>query len=301
MTRPFFRDSTGEVDLQDPSNPELATVPRNLFIFPTGFGSKGYSGIAAEFLIPTLEQMLIKKYSDDHVESIYVRRIEYCKEKKKAQHEFIVITVESTDDPRLRNFLLLERTSPIPLGEIARQTAQMFSPSSCSLPVAVDKFRVSQDGTRSNLFNQCSSPKYKILETLDFENTGLRFYQLLTLARTASDRHEKYTALSNQCYWYASLVWDSTRRLLPSAAHTQNSKKGLRGKFGKVSILGGTDESELSAVVASARKEFTLLKNTLFQREDTFENKQAMLQIQQEKKAGLEMELVQLREQSRVS
>ncbi|KAG8703781.1 hypothetical protein FRC08_002635 [Ceratobasidium sp. 394] len=283
----------------NPHDPQLCDVSRNRHIFPAGFGAQNLSkGDPIEFTLPHLEDILIQQHTpDDHVEHIYVKSAEYCKEREKPQHEFILITVETREDPRFRNYIVLDRTSSLPADKIAQHFVQTISPSLSSAQ-ARDRLRISYDGTLKPLLEHCSVSKYRILETLEFQKMSFLLYELVALSRAASDRHRTYNTLSNQCYWYASLIWDCTRQLLPAATlkHTLHTEKNLRGKFGKV-FQQRIDPMELSTISDGVGQELNLLRRKFADAEKIFHDRDLALAQEQEKNAQLRRELEELRSQ----
>ncbi|KAG9074735.1 hypothetical protein FRC06_010497, partial [Ceratobasidium sp. 370] len=244
----------------NPHDPQLRDVPRNLQIFPRGFGNEDqYTNDPLEFNLPHLEDILIQQHTPgDHVEHIYVKSAEYCKQREKPQHEFILITVETREDPRFRNYLILYRTSSLPADKIAQHFVQTIIPGISAQ--ARDRLSISYDGTLKSLLEHCSLSKYSVLETLEFQKMSFLLYELVTLSRAASDRHRTYSTLSNHGR-YASLVWHCTRQLLPATTltHTLHTEKNFRGKFGKV-FYQRFDSKELSTILDDVGQELNLLR-----------------------------------------
>ncbi|KAG8794257.1 hypothetical protein FRC12_025170 [Ceratobasidium sp. 428] len=305
LPRMFYHTQRGlEYNNADPANnphdPRLASVSRNRHIFPAGFGTSNSSNDdPIEFTLPHLEDILIQQHTpEDHVEHIYVKSAEYCKEHEKPQHEFILVTVETNEDPRFRNYIILDRTSSLPADKIAQHFAQTISPCSSSAQ-AKDRLRISYDGTLKPLLEHCSVSKYRVLETLEFQKMSFLLYELVALSRAASDRHRKYNTLSNQCYWYASLVWDCTRQLLPATAlvHTMHTKKNVRGKFGKV-FYQRIDSKELSTISEGVGQELTILRRKFADAQKNRTNQETRLMEEQEKNAQLKRELDELKSRS---
>ncbi|KAG9121152.1 hypothetical protein FRC07_003020 [Ceratobasidium sp. 392] len=278
----------------------LLDVPRNRHIFPPGFGiSSRPISDPIEFTLPHLEDILIQQHTpDDHVEHIYVKSAQYCKERDKPQHEFILVTVETAEDPRLRNYLILDRTSSLPADKVAQHFVQAISPCSSSAQ-AKDRLRISYDGTLKPLLDHCSLSKYRVLETLEFKRMSFLLYELVALSRAASDRHRAYNTLSNQCYWYASLIWDCTRRLFPAATltHTLHTEKNIRGKFGKV-FHQRIDPKELSTISDGVGQELNLLKRRFVDAQKNRSSQESALAQEQERNAQLRREIEELRSRS---
>ncbi|KAG8743145.1 hypothetical protein FRC10_000362 [Ceratobasidium sp. 414] len=283
----------------NPHDPRLLDVPRNRHIFPPGFGNQDQSkNDPIEFTLPHLEDILIQQHTpDDHVEHIYVKSAEYCKEREKPQHEFILVTVETREDPRFRNYLILDRTSSLPADKIAQHLVQTMSPSLSAQ--ARDRLRISYDGTLKPLLEHCSLSKYRVLETFDFQKMSFLLYELVALSRAASERHRTYNTLSNQCYWYASLIWDCTRNLLPAASltHTLHTEKNVRGKFGKV-FHQRIDPKELSTISDGVGQELNLLRRKFADVQKNRDDRDLALVQEREKNAQLKRELEELRSRS---
>ncbi|KAG9079708.1 hypothetical protein FRC06_007573, partial [Ceratobasidium sp. 370] len=241
----------------NPHDPQLCYAPRNRHIFPPGFGNEDQSkNDPIEFSLPHLEDILIQQHApEDHVEHIYVKSVEYCKEREKPQHEFILITVETREDPRFRNYLILDRTNSTPAPRFARMMIPWVSWGTR------DRLRISYDGTLKPLLEHCSLSKYRVLETLEFQKMSFLLYELVALSRAASDRYMPYNILSNQSYWYTRFIWDCTRQLLPATTltHTLHTEKNVRGKFGKV-FHQRIDPKELSTISDGVSQELNLLR-----------------------------------------
>ncbi|KAG8794513.1 hypothetical protein FRC12_023920 [Ceratobasidium sp. 428] len=281
----------GHVDpASNPHDPRLANVSRNRHIFPAGFGTPDLpnNGLATEFTLPQIEGMLIRQHSlEDHVEHIYVKSAEYCKGHDGPQHEFILVTVETNEDPRFRNYIILDRTYSLPAHQLVINTAL----SSSATP-AKDRLRISYDGTLKPLLEHCSVSKYRVLETLEFQKMSFLLYELIVLSRAASDdRYRTHYALISQSYWYASLIWDCMRQLLPatSLVHTIHTKKNVRGKFGKVfHPRTGTDSRVLSTISEDVDQELDILRRKFADVQKNWTNQETPLYEQQQENAQLE-------------
>jgi len=242
-------------------DPALRDVPRNRHIFPGGFGAPDQSKTPpVEFTLPQLEDILVKQHHpNDHVEHIYVQSFQYCKEYDKPQREFIIITVETAEDPRFRNFLVLDRTAgSTPPSGVDQEITLMIS-SSLPSSKSRDRIRVSYNGTLKPLLGHCGFSKYVVLETLEFQKMSFRLYEMVALSRAASETQRNYLTLSNNSQWYTSLVWDCTRQLVPSATHTQNVEKGFRGKLNNF-FRHRIDFKELSTISDSVGLELNSLR-----------------------------------------
>ncbi|KAG9090308.1 hypothetical protein FRC06_001127 [Ceratobasidium sp. 370] len=254
----------------DSHDPALRDVPRHRHIFPGGFGAPDQSKTPpVEFTLPQLEDILVKQHSpNDHVEHIYVKRAQYCKEYDKPQREFIIITVETTEDARFRNFLVLDRTAgSSPASGMDREIVSMIS-SSLSSSKSRDRIRVSYDGTLKTLLNHCGCSKYTVLEMLEFQNTAFRLYEMVALSRAASQTHRSCLTLSNDSQWYTSLVWDCIRQLVPGATHTQNTAQSFRGKFSNL-FRQRIDFKELSTISDSVGLQLNSLRQEFVESQKT--------------------------------
>ncbi|KAG8718910.1 hypothetical protein FRC09_011933 [Ceratobasidium sp. 395] len=238
----------------------LRDIPRNRHIFPGGFGNPDQAkNPPVEFTLPQLEDILIKQHSpNDHVEHIHMKSAQYCKEYNKPQREFILITVESAEDPRFSNFLVLDRVSGASDRAASAGIISTVS-SSVSSSKPKDRIRISYDGALKPLIDYCGFSKYTVLETLEFQSTNFRLYEMVALARAASESHRGYSTISNSCQWYTSLVWDCTRQLVPTAAHTQNNERSFRGRFNSL-FRQRIDFMELSTVSGSVGAELNALR-----------------------------------------
>ncbi|KAG8743148.1 hypothetical protein FRC10_000365 [Ceratobasidium sp. 414] len=242
----------------NPHDPILCDLPRDRNIFPGGFGKSDQAEVPPnDFSLPQLRDILVNQGApQQHVEHIFVKSALYCKQKHDPKHEFIILTVETAEDRRFRNFLVLDRTSSIPADRIARQLIGTIS-SSVQPVLARDRLRVAFDGELKSLIDHCKLSNYDVLEKLQFGKMDFLLYQLVTLAHAASERHKFYRLHSKQCYWYASLVWDCTMRLCPSALHTDAGKK-LRGKLGI--FRQKTEAKELAMISSDVGKELQVFK-----------------------------------------
>ncbi|QRW06160.1 Vegetative incompatibility protein HET-E-1 [Ceratobasidium sp. AG-Ba] len=229
---------------------------RNRNIFPGGFDLENRTRRGAlQFTLPQLESYIVGGDSSwDNIDGVYITRIEYCKEKKMPQHEFIVITVQDKDDLRLQNFLILDRRQ-----EEDRSSNVL---SSSSLSGAIDLLRVSYNGDLQQLVEDCAISKYRILETMTFPSMRFFLYELVTLARTASEYRRRYSIILNQSHWYASLVWDCARIVFSKETYEKHWKSDLRGRFGKLTATN-IDGVELSFLSEAVHHQITIIRNAL--------------------------------------
>ncbi|KAG9077878.1 hypothetical protein FRC06_008653, partial [Ceratobasidium sp. 370] len=163
----------------NPHDPILCDLPRDRNIFPGGFGKSDQSEVPPnDFSLPQLQDILVGQgVPRQHVEHIFVKSAQYCKQKNDPKHEFIILTVETTEDHRFRNFLVLDRTSSIPVDQVAKHLAGAISP--CIKPVlAKDRLRVSFDGELKSLIGHCKLSNYDVLEKLQFGKMDFLLYQL---------------------------------------------------------------------------------------------------------------------------
>ncbi|KAG8706098.1 hypothetical protein FRC08_001273 [Ceratobasidium sp. 394] len=252
---------SGSDPSSDSHDPALRDVSRNRHIFPGGFGNPDQSkNLPLEFTLPQLEDILVKQHSPgDHVEHIYMKRAQYCKEYGKSQNEFIIITVETSEDPRFRNFLVLDRTTgSAPASGVDRELVPMISLSVLTSK-SKDRIRVSYDGTLKPLLTHGGFSKYTVLETLEFQKMSFRLYEMVSLSRATSETRQSYLTLSSSSQWYTSLVWDCTRQLVPSATYTQNSETRFRGKFNNL-FRQRIDFKELATISDSVGLELNSLR-----------------------------------------
>lgn len=233
---------------------------RHREIFPPGFD---YTSPGAKiehsyypFALERLYNMLTNDYNpNNRVESIVVKSALYCKQTRSPQHEFIMIEVEDTKAPGLKNVIVLDRNN----GNVHGQTAGILSSlqTSASINIAArDEFRVSYDGNRARLLSQCSLNPHETLEEIVFHpDEPLFLYQLATLAWMASVERERYQLLTANCYWFAGLIWDCMIRIRSKATH-RCMRGNMRGKF-RTWLRQTTDAAELDVI--SDRVEAKLL------------------------------------------
>ncbi|KAG8794514.1 hypothetical protein FRC12_023921 [Ceratobasidium sp. 428] len=279
-TQRGLKQSSGD-SLSSSQNPLLRDAPRNRHIFPGGFGNPEQAkNPPVEFTLPQLEDILIKQHSpNDHVEHIYMKSAQYCKEYDKPQREFILITVETAEDPRFSNFLVLDRTSSASDRTDQAGIVSMVS-SSVSPSKPRDRIRISYDGSLKPLINYCGFSKYTVLETLEFQSASFRLYEMVALARAASESHRGYSTISNSCQWYTSLVWDCTRQLVPTATHTQNNERSFRGRFNNL-FRQRIDFMELSTVSGSVGAELNALRQEFVSLQQSQSQNMILFQEQQ--------------------
>jgi hypothetical protein len=162
---------------------------------------------------------------EHHVEHIIVKSASYCKQTTGPKHEFIILEVEDLKSPGLKNFIALDRNN----SDVPNRSA--FASIQSSQSVAKDEFRVSYDGNKRKLLQQCDLKEHEILETVEFNREDpLLLYQLATLTRAVSHQRDKYHVITANCYWFAGLIWDCVIRMRPSA--TRRELKGnIRGAF----------------------------------------------------------------------
>ncbi|KAF8704303.1 hypothetical protein RHS03_06087, partial [Rhizoctonia solani] len=204
---------------------------RHRQIFPPGFDSISSKSSTQQspytFTSDQLYDMLTNNYHpDQHIEHIIVRSASYCKQTTGPKHEFIVLEVEDLKSPGLRNFIALDRNN----GE-GPNTSFFGSTQSSQSFAAKDEFRVSYDGKRDKLLEQCGLHEHDPVESIVFDpGAPLLLYQLAALTRAVSHQRDKYHVITANCYWFAGLIWDCMTRMRPSAYHKE-LKGNIRGKF----------------------------------------------------------------------
>lgn len=227
---------------------------RHRQIFPDGFDQDGKSPkhLPYAFAPDQLHQLLTGRYDpDEHVESIVVRSAHFGKERKSAQHEFIMFEVEDTQVTGLINYIILDRNNS--------DTRAIRVLSNSIVPPhigAKDEFRVSHNGNQKQLLKACDLDPDSMMEKIEFgNNEPLLFYQVVTLAKIASARRQQYQPVNANCYWFAGLVWDCIGLMRPNAIHSTIEKR-LRGVFHKVPLQRDvTDRKELASTYTSIQAE----------------------------------------------
>lgn len=73
---------------------------------------------------------------------------------------------------------------------------------------ALDIFIVSVGNDRKKLCMLQAVNPYKVIEKFKVNHQNLEVEKLFVLARTVSSHCPSYKLHRNQCYWYASVVWD---------------------------------------------------------------------------------------------
>lgn len=205
---------------------------RHKQIFPAGFDSTSSSNSAERLYYPfspeRLYDVLTSGYTPEHhVEHIIVKSASYCKKNTAPKHEFIILEVEDTASPGLKNFIALDRNN----GEGPNRPPRRTLSSDSQTFAAKDEFRVSYDGNRDRLLEQCGLQHHETLETLVFQShEPLLLYQLATLTRAVSLQRDKYHVINANCYWFAGLIWDCIIRMRPSA-YCNVLRGQIRGAF----------------------------------------------------------------------
>lgn len=211
--------------------------PRLGEIFPGGFdkkygqssmfsGSRCHSTTRPDELFRSL---VVRNDPNTPTESIIVQSAWYGKQKKGAQHEFIIVQVEDIAIPGLTNYLVLDRSVDHNQGY-----AGGVALASSRIVPAKDTFRVSYDGKLKKLIEECRLRNYRCLQQLSFPpNQPLRLYELVTLAATVSDRHKHYNLVDSSCYLYAGVIWECMIRMRPSVIRNDDlaDERGRHGWF----------------------------------------------------------------------
>jgi hypothetical protein len=222
-----------------------AVMARRLYdIFPPGFDSTSVSRGHYNFASEQLYRRLTHEYHPEkHIDSTIVKSVWYGKQKKAAEHEFLLIKVEDTI-ANLSNYIVLDRNldekaalTPADCGEaigVSVGGKGLPNPSRSCRGVALDAFRVSYDGIEKRLLQECLLTPREYLEKIDFSiEEPLYLYQLVTLANVVSTKGPYYAVVSKNCYWFAGLIWECLRHLHPNAVHDGR----LSNKRGKITAL----------------------------------------------------------------
>lgn len=207
-------------------------------IFPGGFDKKlglgagvnqwssishnaGHSMFSTEHLYYSLIEREDPKLNP---ESIIVKTAWYGKQTKAPQHEFIIVQVEDITEPKLTNYLVLDRNAGVPHAKSATVSL------AASLPIyANDTFKVAYDGDAKKLLKECRLTPNKYLEALSFQSDApLYLYELVALAKFVNFRYPNYAILDSSCYLFGGVVWDCLRRMRPSATYLDDlaSRRG---------------------------------------------------------------------------
>lgn len=163
-----------------------------------------------------------RSHTPEHAAPFVVRSISFGKKQSALQHEFILIEVEDTGVPGLRNYLILDRLP----GKNLMPTAR-----------ANDQFRISRDGNWLKLLDQCGFDPYDILERITPPaERPIPLYPLILLANAVSARRKRYDIRKASCYWFAGLIWECTLEMYPEVHHMHMPPKKLlkspvRGNF----------------------------------------------------------------------
>lgn len=202
-------------------------------VFPPGFDSESSSNSRPFTFTP--EQfyiVLVDNYvPDNHVESITVKSAWFGKQRRSAEHEFILIQVEDTRAEELTNYLVLDRNTSETRAAPTRmeQFQTLFQET-----LANDAFKVSYDGDLNRFLSLCQLESHRFLEQLQFHSEEpLLLYELITLADIVSKRFPNYQAIESGCYFYAGVIWECMRKMCPGATY-DDRLAGRRGTFGWV-------------------------------------------------------------------
>ncbi|KAF8602955.1 hypothetical protein BDV93DRAFT_581129 [Ceratobasidium sp. AG-I] len=253
--------------IMDSVDPEIYNIPRNLDIFPTALGSYQQSTQALELpLHYTLNQLkgMFQRSNreEDHIESIFVSSAEYCKQIGDAKHEFLLLEVKDERIPQISNWVLLDRT--VSVSTSSNFTAVSTSVSSSS--PAQDRLRVSCYGKKDLLIKQCSLGPYYVLERVTLPSSAsskpLMLWELVILAIETSSSRLMYNLMSAQCFWFASCLWESMRRLVAGAYHEQIVADNSRGKFGHF-FQQDVDRFEVEEILYKTKSEFGQFRREL--------------------------------------
>ncbi|QRV94584.1 hypothetical protein RhiJN_22602 [Ceratobasidium sp. AG-Ba] len=255
---------SGSENVYDPHNPDLRYASRNQYVFPAGFGTSDQSRVPpVEFSPQVLENLLVGESPiEDQAARIYVTSAEYHRVWDKSNHEFILLTVESADRPKFRNFLVLDRTfRGIRASKLGRGLASVTG-SSSDAPKTADRFWIAYDGGLDKLLSHRGLSKHTMMERLEFHESSFRLCEMVALSRVVSDTRTNHLSMPLQSPWFTTLVWDCVRHQFPTATYTSNTRANHRGKTVDL-FRQRVDFTELSEVSNRVNRELGSLRQRL--------------------------------------
>lgn len=226
--------SPGGVPLGSSSSSPSLRAQRVCTIFPAGFDGVSSSASGRKVIhsySPSqfLDLLAANHIGNQHVQHTVVKSAWYCKQKKSALHEFIVLQVEDLKIPGLKNYIALDRNL-----NLAASPPGVGNLTSCSGAGALDAFRISYDGDLRGFLHECHLSKYVTLEQIDFQpGPSLQIRQLVDLVFHISDQHPKYHPMDTNCYWFTGLIWECMRKMCPAAKHEVH----LVGQKGRIAFV----------------------------------------------------------------
>ncbi|CUA77869.1 hypothetical protein RSOLAG22IIIB_06842 [Rhizoctonia solani] len=175
---------------------------------------------------------LVQKFLQEHsaeqpVDSVVVKSAFYGKKLKRPHHEFVLFELGNTQNPSLRNHVVLDRKR-------LAGSSVLSSVQQSKSTTARDEFRFSCDGNREKLLDKCNLTPYERIETIEFSlSDPLPFYELAIVALATSLQRDYYDLLQANCYWFAGLIWEQVLDMCPDAKH-EMLRDGIRGTFGSL-------------------------------------------------------------------
>lgn len=194
---------------------ELRKSPSRI-IFPAGLSQPMEQSDEA-FQRYSPEQLTKMLLSDDNsvmqLEGIWVEFAIFYKERFNPKHELLLFKVRDSNNPRISNFILLDRTIDKPSTQIARRRVVSSFPRQQTVVNlfcgrARDRFYISNNGSFTAIANAWGK-SHTLLESMRFLNpTSFKLVHLLTLASLTSSRCLAYHIRDGNCYWYAGTIWE---------------------------------------------------------------------------------------------
>ncbi|CAE6435691.1 unnamed protein product [Rhizoctonia solani] len=142
----------------------------------------------------------------------------YYKSRKSPGHELLLFTIADQADEPLNNYILLDRTPR----QLPVKTPTLPSSSGPNISQllggpASDQFSISYRGDRDSLLRHFGGSSLAELKALAFPTGTFYLYELILLAYVTSSDRPDYHLLKSQCYWFASTMWETMRKLVPEA------------------------------------------------------------------------------------
>ncbi|QRV99720.1 hypothetical protein RhiJN_27739 [Ceratobasidium sp. AG-Ba] len=228
------------------TNPDVfigAAEPFNEYFFPGHLINKSEPIAPPESHSPhwLLVHIADNPRARDSVGSISITEISYYKDKKMAQHEFLVFRIEDSHRP-LANYIRIDRRTPKGKGHdrppsptddeditsepLAREhsgstgaslwhatTTQPNLMSSSSPPSldtrnARDMVHVSSGGSLKSIVDRNASTRLGVIKVSRDETVKKPTLEdVLLIADLFSETQPHYRLLRAQCYWYAYMIW----------------------------------------------------------------------------------------------
>ncbi|QRV95247.1 hypothetical protein RhiJN_23265 [Ceratobasidium sp. AG-Ba] len=265
--------SLKESIVTDPENSELFTH-RIQDIFPPGLDrASSTRGTRSHYTLAPgqLHRALTSYYGPEkHVESIVVKSAWYGRQSKLAKQEFILIQVDDLMIDGLTNYIVLDRSTSTPssvFSGLIPHSRLRFQGE-----MARDALKVSYDGNKERLLQECNLAPHRYLEKLDFHaDEPLLLYQLSTLICVISEKYPQYRISDINGTRFAELVWGCMRDMRPRASHL-HLEEGMR-KRGKITLMRpAPDVAEVAEICQIFDQEISTIEMELSKQKSIWEH-----------------------------